>query len=864
MELDNNQNEIYDLIFVGGGYQTLEFLISSIRQGTLYNLVQKSSIAIFEKNMNFGSSTYETQLINSTKNGLDLIRLILKDPEALKDTLFDKYITTLSDLDNNTFKETAHLSYNSKNKTQFKKEELFLPNEQIQNAHQKPVNNINFIDYNNQLLSPIPQKNNGPDILKKKQSQYQFQQNQQNFDYLEDDLKIEEEDDDSNSDQIINLSQSTIRKQSNQFQGVHIGLGLAVNKPQIQKRSTNFFKLQQGPDWNLLNQTEMLSPKQSLMVSHINNSNITRQSILNSTKIMQKQPDKRKSRYSMQQFSLQIEKTVKETDFFPQEKSYTERFNESVFVVDYQGILSKLDDLVLPVFKEAVKEPTIRDILSFGLKNPPMTLVSYYYRMLGVQVLQLIRTINKSAPVFFPSHEVLSYHLQQDGIMNVKIKLNIHSKELLHHMEYETLGKKPKLSVMHVYKTIKCKQVIFNQGGIPKGLPDKIRNYIPNQRYIDAYKFFTDAEYTSQLKKINKMQQAKKQKIIIIGGGNAAFLAAFLILQGPSIRTPKQFRLKIKKLGNSTSRKRDGLKQKCKCSCYCFGNLEPQSIGWKNADVNLLDVQPKQIMICHRSDIKLYFKNDDEQERFKKDLKLPKQKAGNEWGEINPKDGLRGDARYMYVQIKEGNEDRVKLCKYKKYQDLIPYLQDSCLVIEAMGRKQPELYIKDPNGRDIDLIHRDEKSYQVDSYNRVLTSKGSLQNFYGLGTTFSEQANNFLLYSNKAAQIIIKNINLQQKMMNQYIGSGHYWSWYASEEEDAKKEKENKQPSKTTSSGQVSLQNLQISKLYDQISMTSQSGSGDYGLDKMKQELQQQKAYLNFGKVENMIKRNRSQKYLKF
>ena len=66
-----------------------------------------------------------------------------------------------------------------------------------------------------------------------------------------------------------------------------------------------------------------------------------------------------------------------------------------------------MDDLVLAPFKDILKDENFLDLLSFGLRHPPMTLVSYYYRLLGVSVLQLVKTIKKNGPIFFPSHEVI-------------------------------------------------------------------------------------------------------------------------------------------------------------------------------------------------------------------------------------------------------------------------------------------------------------------------------------------------------------------------------------------------------------------------------------------------------------------------
>jgi hypothetical protein len=53
--------------------------------------------------------------------------------------------------------------------------------------------------------------------------------------------------------------------------------------------------------------------------------------------------------------------------------------------------------------------------------------------------------------------------------------------------------------------------------------------------------FFQEKGYIKVLRNINRIQKGDQRKIVIVGGGNAAFEAAFLFIYGPQIADSQDY-----------------------------------------------------------------------------------------------------------------------------------------------------------------------------------------------------------------------------------------------------------------------------------------------------------------------------------
>lgn len=65
--------------------------------------------------------------------------------------------------------------------------------------------------------------------------------------------------------------------------------------------------------------------------------------------------------------------------------------------------------------------------------------------------------------------------------------------------------------------------------------------------------------------------------------------------------------------------------------------------------------------------------------------------------------GLRGDAKFLYRQIKRGEEKRVQLIKAATPAEQAPYIEQADLVLWACGYETNKIPVRDHEGKEIQL-----------------------------------------------------------------------------------------------------------------------------------------------------------------
>jgi len=152
--------------------------------------------------------------------------------------------------------------------------------------------------------------------------------------------------------------------------------------------------------------------------------------------------------------------------------------------------------------------------------------------------------------------------------------------------------------------------------------------------------------------------------------------------------------------------------------------------------------------------------------------------------------GLRGDAKRLYHNIKQGKEKRVSLVKAPTPSDQAKHIEKADLVIWACGYQTKYMPIKDPDNQIIDHSQKVPfTQYDVDQRCRVITSDNSLlAKVYGSGLAFplrtndgmvmpeagkpNPRADSFSLYSNYVANTLLQNLLPKSKLdvKNQILG----------------------------------------------------------------------------------------------
>jgi hypothetical protein len=148
----------------------------------------------------------------------------------------------------------------------------------------------------------------------------------------------------------------------------------------------------------------------------------------------------------------------------------------------------------------------------------------------------------------------------------------------------------------------------------------------------------------------------------------------------------------------------------------------------------------------------------------------------NPQGYVYSYSGLRGDARRLYRNIKNGNEKRVQLIKAKTVEEQAKYVEEADLVIWACGYQTNHFPVKDHEGKELSLSQKMAFSqFDVDGKMRLCCADGSLlTKTFGSGIAYptmtndgmmrpdngksNVRADSFSLYCNWVANRILLNL----------------------------------------------------------------------------------------------------------
>jgi len=91
--------------------------------------------------------------------------------------------------------------------------------------------------------------------------------------------------------------------------------------------------------------------------------------------------------------------------------------------------------------------------------------------------------------------------------------------------------------------------------------------------------------------------------------------------------------------------------------------------------------------------------------------------------------GLRGDAKQLYLQVKNGDEQRVSFVKAETPEQQRPFVEEADLVIWACGYQTNAIKIFDVNQKELELSQKiPNTQFDVDGKNRVMLADGNVLN----------------------------------------------------------------------------------------------------------------------------------------
>lgn len=153
-----------------------------------------------------------------------------------------------------------------------------------------------------------------------------------------------------------------------------------------------------------------------------------------------------------------------------------------------------------------------------------------------------------------------------------------------------------------------------------------------------------------------------------------------------------------------------------------------------------LSLSEKNIYILHRREIQLYFESKSEANECNYIFDKTNDKIDPQNGAVNRFCGLRGDAKNLYLCIKNGQEKQVILIngtseKPEEIEQKIGEINcDNTIIIVAIGYESRIIQILDSSGQEINLGRSQKGIVQVDKCGRILNdSDTAIPGLFGIG-----------------------------------------------------------------------------------------------------------------------------------
>ncbi|MDY6899113.1 MAG: FAD-dependent oxidoreductase [Cyanobacteriota bacterium] len=148
----------------------------------------------------------------------------------------------------------------------------------------------------------------------------------------------------------------------------------------------------------------------------------------------------------------------------------------------------------------------------------------------------------------------------------------------------------------------------------------------------------------------------------------------------------------------------------------------------------------KSIYILHRREIQLYFDSEYEAKECNYTFDDANDKIDPQNGAVNRFCGLRGDAKNLYLSIKNGEENQVILINgiSEKPEDIEKKIGeincDNTIIIVAIGYESRRIKIIDFSGQEVNFGCSQKGIVKVDEYGRILNdSHTAIQGLFGIG-----------------------------------------------------------------------------------------------------------------------------------
>jgi lysine/ornithine N-monooxygenase len=359
--------------------------------------------------------------------------------------------------------------------------------------------------------------------------------------------------------------------------------------------------------------------------------------------------------------------------------------------------IQPIDKEEMPLaFNDINNSDTTKALLSYGNKPAPLSLIGYFLDSMGNSILENIYKVHNRKMVMFNTEVTKVYYNKQ--------------------FNYEISMLKENTNI-----TIKSKVVVFATGGKQK-LDTKLNKELLN--IIDQSDFY-HSDYVLQEKGYQSLMQkltVKKRKVVIIGGSHSAFSCAWILLNEPA------HYLKVDTAGFYKA------KECTKCSTNCFGEVKDRN--WRFSNIPLEEIE---IEILYKDLIKVYYHSEKDALNDGYNTYDPK-KACNKNGNIYPFIGIRGDAKEIYRQIKQGKEKRVKLIKCDSWEKQKKHIENDNIVIWACGYNTNKIAIYEKStNKNIEFLTDQYGQIEVhkDTLSLLDSNKREMSSLYGIGQGFS-------------------------------------------------------------------------------------------------------------------------------
>ena len=315
--------------------------------------------------------------------------------------------------------------------------------------------------------------------------------------------------------------------------------------------------------------------------------------------------------------------------------------------------------------------------------------------------------------------------------------------------------------------TFRSKAIVVSNGGRQALPPAFFKEWFPFMKEKKDRVLLSDVFLQKDVYKatMSMIKEKKLKNIVIVGASHSGFSSAWLLLHGPAtwkrnnalVRQGKTItrahfpEAPLKSNPHcgeccSCSEAKKTKNPKCDCLCKCWGYFKHQDWDFDHDTDLATHFEEGSIKILYREKIRVFYGTVN-QAKADGYTDFNEHIFSNPRGFVYSYTGLRGDAKWLYRQVKQGHEKRVAFVLAATPALQAEHIRNADLVIWACGYQTNKIPIKDHEGKEISLSQRVALTqYDVDGKCRICVSDGSLlTKAFGTGLAYPTRTNDGMM-----------------------------------------------------------------------------------------------------------------------